>query len=89
MRSFFLVEVRVLSCAPVFTLGATPGRARRISLMTRTRDGAAAARRAHNPKVVGSNPTPATKNSIYDWLLILRDSQKTRLSDRRALPEGH
>jgi hypothetical protein len=25
-----------------------------------TRDGAAVARRAHNPKVVGSNPTPAT-----------------------------
>ncbi len=28
-----------------------------------TRGGAAAARRAHNPKVVGSNPTPATKGS--------------------------
>ena len=26
-----------------------------------SRDGAVAARRAHNPKVVGSNPTPATK----------------------------
>jgi hypothetical protein len=25
------------------------------------RGGAAVARRAHNPKVVGSNPTPATK----------------------------
>ncbi len=28
-----------------------------------TRGGAVAARRAHNPKVVGSNPTPATKKS--------------------------
>jgi hypothetical protein len=27
-----------------------------------TRGGAVAARRAHNPKVVGSNPTPATKS---------------------------
>ncbi len=27
-----------------------------------TRGGAVAARRAHNPKVVGSNPTPATKD---------------------------
>ena len=26
-----------------------------------SRDGAAVARRAHNPKVVGSNPAPATK----------------------------
>ena len=26
-----------------------------------TRDGAVVARRAHNPKVVGSNPTPATR----------------------------
>jgi hypothetical protein len=29
--------------------------------ITATRDGAVVARRAHNPKVVGSNPTPATK----------------------------
>jgi len=28
--------------------------------LTATRDGAVVARRAHNPKVVGSNPTPAT-----------------------------
>ncbi len=28
--------------------------------MVTTRGGAVAARRAHNPKVVGSNPTPAT-----------------------------
>ena len=28
--------------------------------LSRTRGGAVAARRAHNPKVVGSNPTPAT-----------------------------
>ena len=28
---------------------------------TVARDGAVVARRAHNPKVVGSNPTPATK----------------------------
>src|SRR2546426_2913395 len=27
------------------------------------RGGAAAARRAHNPEVVGSSPTPATKNT--------------------------
>ena len=35
------------------------------------RGGAVAARRAHNPKVVGSNPTPATKKSPL-YLLILR-----------------
>jgi hypothetical protein len=28
-----------------------------------------AARRAHNPKVVGSNPTPATKNSEAQLML--------------------
>ncbi len=27
-----------------------------------------AARRAHNPKVVGSNPTPATKNEVSNLL---------------------
>gem|GEM_PF-2046495 len=32
--------------------------------MVLTRGGAVAARRAHNPKVVGSNPTPATKNQL-------------------------
>ena len=32
------------------------------------RGGAVAARRAHNPKVVGSNPAPATK--IYYNLLL-------------------
>ena len=31
------------------------------TVMVTVRGGAAAARRAHNPKVVGSNPTPATK----------------------------
>ncbi len=30
-----------------------------------TRGGAVAARRAHNPKVVGSNPTPAT-NAFFE-----------------------
>ena len=29
------------------------------------RGGAVAARRAHNPKVAGSNPAPATKNRHY------------------------
>ena len=29
-----------------------------------TRGRAVAARRAHNPEVVGSNPTPATKNEF-------------------------
>src|SRR4030042_1300752 len=32
-----------------------------IHLRGSSRGGAAVARRAHNPKVVGSNPTPATK----------------------------
>ena len=37
----------------------------RVIYYTRTisvRGGAVVARRAHNPKVVGSNPTPATKD---------------------------
>ena len=33
----------------------------RISYLETSRGGAAVARRAHNPKVVGSNPAPATK----------------------------
>ena len=32
-----------------------------MRLVISSRDGAAVARRAHNPKVVGSNPAPATK----------------------------
>ena len=35
------------------------------------RGGAVAARRAHNPKVVGSNPTPATNiRSIFSCINI-------------------
>ena len=34
---------------------------REIDSWATARGGAVAARRAHNPKVVGSNPTPATK----------------------------
>ncbi len=40
----------------------TPLRYRAI-IMIATRGGAVAARRAHNPKVVGSNPTPATNSN--------------------------
>ena len=40
------------------------------------RGGAEAARRAHNPKVVGSNPTPATK--IRVWGLIFSDEPKSK-----------
>ena len=42
-----------------------PGKARSISSLCSvkaSRDGAAVARRAHNPKVGGSNPSPATKS---------------------------
>ncbi len=38
-----------------------PHKNRRFFVAVATRGGAAVARRAHNPKVVGSNPTPATK----------------------------
>src|SRR3990172_2088451 len=44
-----------------------PGKARSISSLCSvkaTRDGAAVARRAHNPKVGGSNPSPAT--NLYE-----------------------
>ena len=34
------------------------------------RGGAVAARRAHNPKVVGSNPAPATKIHIIKVYLL-------------------
>ncbi len=30
-----------------------------------------AARRAHNPKVVGSNPAPATIYSVHDLVVML------------------
>jgi len=56
-----------------------------------TRGGAVAARRAHNPKVVGSNPTPATKNDsslnnlpLRELLIMLLDEcaqRKLRLSN--------
>ncbi len=45
-----------------------------------TRGGAVVARRAHNPKVVGSNPTPATNfkakipRMLGDFSILLTDS---------------
>ncbi len=43
--------------------------------VTSTRGGAVEARRAHNPKVVGSNPTPATKKikgaGLYVWAFFV------------------
>ena len=50
-----------------------------------TRGGAAEARWAHNPKVVGSSPTPATTG---DWLSILRASsvlKSPELPDKQAI----
>jgi hypothetical protein len=53
-----------------------------------TRGGAVVARRAHNPKVVGSNPTPATKSKehkgralmpcLFCCHLFFRYRQRTR-----------
>ncbi len=38
------------------------------------RGGAVAARRAHNPKVAGSNPAPATKRALFSAFLLLKVS---------------
>ena len=35
-----------------------------IFVLTRSRDGAVVARWAHNPKVVGSSPAPATRKEV-------------------------
>jgi hypothetical protein len=35
------------------------------------RGGAVAARRAHNPKVAGSSPAPATKKALSECLFVL------------------
>lgn len=37
----------------------------KVSTITTTPGRAVAARGAHNPEVVGSNPTPATKNNDF------------------------
>ena len=53
------------SCAPRVqqSLHAPTTRVRISSLSPALRDRAAVARRAHNPEVVGSNPTPATSSN--------------------------
>src|SRR5204863_9889467 len=51
---------RRTSPAPLSPPGKGPGRGARAAVILKPRSGAAAARRAHNPKVVGSNPTSAT-----------------------------
>ena len=38
------------------------------------RGGAVAARRAHNPKVAGSNPAPAIKKALKKCLFVLKVS---------------
>lgn len=53
-----------------------------------TRDGAVAARLAHNQEVVGSSPTPATKKSTrpcdgyFSWLHIRAQFYDRDLHDR-------
>ncbi|SRR5258706_1708377 len=37
------------------------------------RGGAVAARRAHNPKVAGSNPAPAIKKALCKCLFVLKE----------------
>ena len=63
------VVVGLASGSPALGLGVGVGLAvagidkapsETVNSIHATRDGAAVARRAHNPKVVGSNPTPAT-----------------------------
>ena len=55
------------------------------------RGGAVAARRAHNPKVAGSSPAPATwKTTMNSWSLFLRSARKhcpaiLRLQNSRCL----
>ncbi len=63
---------------------------------TLTRGGAVVARRAHNPKVVGSSPAPATKHykglreivSLFSYSYVEKQSCKisTILSSRKILP---
>ena len=43
---------------------------RTFATVITSRDGAEVARWAHNPKVVGSNPAPATKQEKSKWLLF-------------------
>ena len=52
-----------------------------------TRGRAVAARRAHNPEVVGSNPTPATKENtspLGGVFSLLGDSVRTHMMTRYA-----
>ena len=48
----------------VFDLHQYEHRTIRYQSLFTARGGAVVARRAHNPKVVGSNPTPATKRRL-------------------------
>jgi hypothetical protein len=47
----------------VFDLHQAEHKTNSLKLKYPSRGGAVVARRAHNPKVVGSNPTPATKKN--------------------------
>ena len=54
-----------------------------------SRDGAEVARWAHNPKVVGSNPAPATKQSRWKFPTALLCSFKMNVSlTLRGTPDG-
>src|SRR5438045_5154700 len=67
--------IRAIFCVYVPSLGPWGS-------STRPRDGAAVARRAHNPKVGGSNPSPATKNQrgpSQEGPLSLRPNRRTPL----------
>ena len=45
------------------------------------RGGAVAARRAHNPKVAGSSPAPATKKTMTNsWSLFLRSARSAQIA---------
>ncbi len=55
----------------------------------KSRDGAVVARRAHNPKVTGSSPVPATKKSqSIDWLFAFLEVLKVYFQKRIGMQKG-
>ena len=50
---------------------------------------AVVARRAHNPEVLGSNPSPATRKNDHFWSFFDFNLQKGTMSKPRYLLKGH
>ena len=79
--------LRGLRCVPGRADGLEAVPCGILTLAEASRDGAAVARRAHNPKVGGSNPSPATKSANGRSACSARLASSAR--PHRTQPDNH